>query len=63
MAFANIGQLRVGKEGYLMVTVGHPRVTRGNHRLNIGLQVTSLDIGQLRVGKEGYLMVTVGQQG
>ena len=50
------------------VTVGHPRVTRGNHRLNIGLfrltpgQVTLWDIDQLRVGK-GYLMVTVGQQG
>ena len=49
-----------------LCNVSHPRVTRGNHRLNIGLflllQVTLLDIGQLRVGK-GYLMVTVGQQG
>ena len=43
---------------------GHCKVTRGNHRLNIGqFRLTPGHlIGQLRVGK-GYLMVTVGQQG
>ena len=48
----------------LNVTVGHCKVTRGNHRLNIGqFRLTPGHlIGQLRVGK-GYLMVTVGQQG
>ena len=39
MCRVNIGHLRVtvGHCRSLKVTVDHPRVTRGNHRLNIGL--------------------------
>ena len=45
-------------------SVGHCRVTKGNHRLNIDqFMLTSCHlIVQLRVGK-GYLVVIVGQQG
>ena len=47
-----------------MVTVGQLRVTRDNHRVNIGqFRLTPGHIiGELGVGK-GYLMVTVSQQG
>ena len=46
--------------GSIYVTVGHCRVTRGDHRLNIGQFMLTPGhlIGQLRVGK-GYLEVNL----
>ena len=55
MCRVNIGQLRV--------TVCHPRVSKGNHRLNVGLfrLIPGHLNGELGVGK-GYLLVAVGQK-